>query len=418
LPDVRYKQGKGFYQWLMHIDRRIIYAVMFIVVIVPLIWSLNLKTYRTNPTERILKRMEKNYSDAKKQGNRPKPVIISASYSGSSKPELQPMTRSIIRHCFLRGIPVITFSFETEGAKIVEDLADELAIEYGAVYGQDYVNFGWKTPPLPVLLQLGTSAREALKEDARGNKYEDIPMLQNVKTYDDIDLVFDISASASWGSWVIYAKSRYNQDVAVGLTGVMVPAAYPYLETGQLVGIISALKGAAEYEDFVAGLEKEIGYSPFREKNIRVYLTLTLSGIPPSSKVYTSTAQDLLYKTKSAEFDAKLNTFYNKAQENYYAKRFEPDIASKLTGVKDEQKAAKKQAILDFLIKSNPDKIKEFDYMFMNEFKKREKTLLQGCTSEDKRAMVGMDAQAIAHVTIILFILIGNIGFFLSKWRR
>jgi len=198
----------------------------------------------------------------------------------------------------------------------------------------------------------------------------------------------------------------------------MVPAAYPYLETGQLVGIISALKGAAEYEDFVAKLEKEIDYSGKREKNIRVYLTLTLAGIPPSSKVYTSTAQELLYQTKTGEFEAKLKSYYDKAEEVYYTKGFESEIAQKLSTTKDEEKSAKRQILLTNLIKSNPDRIKEFDYMFMNDFRKKQKSLLESCNSEDKRAMVGMDAQAIAHVTIILFILIGNIGFFLTKWRR
>ncbi|MBN1233131.1 MAG: hypothetical protein JXA60_07255 [Candidatus Coatesbacteria bacterium] len=405
---------KSFYERIMHIDRRIIYAIIMIVVLIPLIWSLNLKTYHTEPITKIYNRLEQNHKNAKKNGVKPKPVFMCVTYGGSAKPELHPMTRSVLRHCYLRGIPVISFAFEPEAAKIAEDIMDEVAFEYGAVYGKDYACFGFKYPPLPLILGLGTNAKEALKEDVRGNKYEDIPVMHGIRTYDDIDLLFDFSASASWMTWVVYAKSRFNQDIAVGLTGVMVSQAYPYLETGQLVGILTGLKGAAEYEDYLMKMEKETEYSSMREKNLKVYLTLTQANITPTSKNYVDIAERLLRNTPEGEFEKKLKDYYDIAQNLYYKKYFAKELSARESKAKND---AEKKSLLNDILSQNQDKVKELDYLFLKDFKKKYNDLLATSISENKRAMVGMDAQAIAHVVIILFILIGNIGFFLSKWR-
>jgi hypothetical protein len=39
--------------------------------------------------------------------------------------------------------------------------------------------------------------------------------------------------------------------VGAGLTAVMAPKYYPFLQTGQLSGLLSGMKGAAEYENLI-----------------------------------------------------------------------------------------------------------------------------------------------------------------------
>ncbi len=48
--------------------------------------------------------------------------------------------------------------------------------------------------------------------------------------------------------WIAYGQGRYNFPLALGLTGVMGADYYPYLNSGQIFGLMAGLLGAAQYE--------------------------------------------------------------------------------------------------------------------------------------------------------------------------
>jgi len=48
--------------------------------------------------------------------------------------------------------------------------------------------------------------------------------------------------------WIQYANAKYGVPLALGVTGVMASDYYPYLQSGQIFGLIPGMKGAAEYE--------------------------------------------------------------------------------------------------------------------------------------------------------------------------
>jgi hypothetical protein len=75
--------------------------------------------------------------------------------------------------------------------------------------------------------------------------------MKDIKTLADIPLIVTISGTAVIDSWIAYAGARYHKKVAAGATAVMVPQFYPYLQTGQLEGLLGGLKGAAEYEKLI-----------------------------------------------------------------------------------------------------------------------------------------------------------------------
>ena len=76
-------------------------------------------------------------------------------------------------------------------------------------------------------------------------------MMQNITNYDQIDLLVDFASSDTVESWIIYANVQYNQKIAAGVTGVIIAQMFPYLQTEQLVGLLSGILGAAEYENLV-----------------------------------------------------------------------------------------------------------------------------------------------------------------------
>jgi hypothetical protein len=73
-----------------------------------------------------------------------------------------------------------------------------------------------------------------------------------VKSSRDIDFVMTLSSGDPGVlHWIIYFNARYGTPIGAATTGIMAPQQYPYLSSGQLVGLLGGMKGAAEYEMLV-----------------------------------------------------------------------------------------------------------------------------------------------------------------------
>jgi len=76
--------------------------------------------------------------------------------------------------------------------------------------------------------------------------------MEGVGSFGDIDLIVELSAGdPGLRHWVMIAQARYHKILGAGCTAVMAPSYYPYLQTGQIAGLLGGLKGAAEYEQLV-----------------------------------------------------------------------------------------------------------------------------------------------------------------------
>jgi len=96
---------------------------------------------------------------------------------------------------------------------------------------------------------MGTSIPKTFPTDTRQTKVEDLPIMQGVKTFDDIVMLVNISGGLpGTKEWVLQVQSRYRVKLGSGCTAVSAPEFYPYLQSGQLVGLLGGMKGAAEYE--------------------------------------------------------------------------------------------------------------------------------------------------------------------------
>jgi len=76
--------------------------------------------------------------------------------------------------------------------------------------------------------------------------------MANIHNYDDVGLITALSSGSSPLWFIVFARTKFGVEVGAGCTAVMAPELYPYLETGQLSGMLGGMKGAAEYEALVA----------------------------------------------------------------------------------------------------------------------------------------------------------------------
>ena len=226
---------------LQEIDRRYIFLFIGMAAIVPLIFPLGLPLGVTPSSENLF-----NAVDSLREGS---VVILTFDYYPSTLPETQPMSYAALRHLFRKNIRVITLTVIPLGAlSVMEGVVNDVAREYDKEYGVDYVNLGYKYGYVAVMLGMGRRISDIFPRDNYNTKLEDIPLMQEVKNYDDVDFLFVVADNATVDYWVSLVNAQFGLPMGAGVTAVMAPKSYSFLQTGQMVGLLGGMKGAAEYE--------------------------------------------------------------------------------------------------------------------------------------------------------------------------
>jgi hypothetical protein len=232
-----------FFESFTKLDRRIIFLLMALGVLIPLLFPLGLKEHVTDPVQNVYDFIENVPND--------KPIILSTDYDASVLPEVYPMTLSILRHAFEKDIQVIGLTLHPAGTGLGLMAMDQIGQEYGKEYGKDYAFLGYKAGISGVILGMGEDIHDVFPQDYYGNNVDTLDILREVRNYDDVSFLITFAASSIPESWIMYANSRYGQEVACGVTAVMAADFYPYLQTGQFVGMLAGMKGASEYETLI-----------------------------------------------------------------------------------------------------------------------------------------------------------------------
>ncbi len=235
---------------IRNIDRRIIFTIIALAIIVPLLIPVGFPIKVSPSVRNLYDELESLHSGSK--------VLISFDFGASTYPEIYPMSMAILRHLFKRGVKPIIMGLWPEGVPFAERALAVTTEEAGKVYGEDYVNLGFKAGGIVVMQALGRSIEEAFPEDAYGTPIGDIPLMKDVRNYDDITMVIDLSAGdPGIPAWVMIAQGRFGKKVGGGCTAVSAPQYFAYLQAGQLVGLMGGMKGAAEYETLIK--KKDLG---------------------------------------------------------------------------------------------------------------------------------------------------------------
>jgi hypothetical protein len=226
---------------LQSIDRRIIFVLIALAVIIPILRGIGLPVRVTDEVKRLYDAVE-----ALPPGSK---VLISLDYDPATFPEVYPMNLAVVRHLFRKDLKVVAMALWPMGPSLGEMAFDIAAEEYGKEYGEDYVNLGYKIGGIAVISRVATAIREVYPEDQLGTPIGELPVMEGVTGFRDFRFIVDFSAGdPGVPYWVMIAASRYHMPLGAGCTAVSAPNFYPYLDAGQLVGLLGGMKGAAEYE--------------------------------------------------------------------------------------------------------------------------------------------------------------------------
>ena len=227
------------------VDRRWIFLIIGLVVILPLYFPMGLPIRATNTTQQVY-----NTIDALPAGSK---ILLSCEYGPSTKPEIHPMVLSLMRHLFKNGHKIYVTCLWPDGQFLAEEALDLVGgEEYGLTYGEDYALLGFRPGGEAVIKGIVSDLRKVYTIDVRGTKVTEIPMMEGIHRFEDFDFLF--SASAGYPGtieWVQYAVDPTNIPMSTGTTSIQVNEVMPYVAAGQVQGIIAGMPGAAEYEALI-----------------------------------------------------------------------------------------------------------------------------------------------------------------------
>jgi hypothetical protein len=230
----------NFYERMMSLDRRWVYLVIGVVVVVTAIWTFRVPLYITPEVRSVY-----DFVESLTPGE---VLMIGVDYAPEVMAELHPMSYAITRQCFSKDVKLLLCCLHQNGPGMVEQVIAQVAEEYGKVNGVDYVYLGYKPYPSITILAMGQNFRIPFPEDYYGTPLDSLPMMRNMTNFDNVKAIINISGGSGTEYWINYANGRYNAKLAIGVTGVMTADYYPFLQSGQIFGLIGGMKGASEYE--------------------------------------------------------------------------------------------------------------------------------------------------------------------------
>ena len=232
---------RDFADRILSLDRRFIFILIGLVILIPLLYPIGLPVRVSAEAQRVY-----DYIERLPEGAR---MVVSLDYDPASKPELQPMTVAILRHTFRRNLRLIGLTLWPTGTSMAESELTRIGQEFGKVYGQDYVFLGYAPGEANAILSMGQDLYAAFPTDYYGTPTPTIPVLNAIRSLQDVAYVFSLSAGfPGLDTWYVYGKEKYGFELGGGSVAVSVPKFYPLLNTGQIQGLLGGLRGAAEYE--------------------------------------------------------------------------------------------------------------------------------------------------------------------------
>ena len=227
------------------IDRRWIFLIIAAVVIVPLLIPVGLPIRPTDTTKNVYDSIEKLPVGSK--------VLLSVEYSPSTRPENHPMTISILRHLFKNDHKVFITCLWPDGQFMAQDAINQVAKqEFNKTYGVDYVFLGFRPGNEAVVKGIVSNLRKLYTVDVYQKKIDEIPLMNGINNFKDFDFLFSSSAGFPGTiEWVQYASDPTGIPMASGVTSIQVNEVMPYVQAGQMVGVLAGMPGAAEYEALI-----------------------------------------------------------------------------------------------------------------------------------------------------------------------
>ncbi len=168
---------------LGNVDRRWIFLLIGIVVIVPLFKPIGLPVRPTDSSQDTYNALE-----ALPEGSK---VLLSVEYGPSTKPEIHPMTIGVMRHLFRNNHKLYITCLWPDGLFMAREAITQVAEqEMEKIYGEDYVFLGFRPGNEAVIKGIVSNIRKMYTIDANNTLISEIPLMDGITNIYDFDFLF------------------------------------------------------------------------------------------------------------------------------------------------------------------------------------------------------------------------------------
>lgn len=224
------------------VDRRIIFAYIFISVATPILFPITFEAKATPIARALFDRIESLPPGS--------PVMISYDFDPAMAPEVLPMANAVTRHCMERGHKVTFIAIWATGQSLLnQTLQRVVRTEFpDKRQGIDWVNLGYKAGNEGVMNVIVTNLRKMFPTEVNSIPLDSVPMLSDIRSCRDYSLIVSFGGGQPGPKeWILYVGDPGNVPIGAGTAAVSAPQLYAYYPK-QLIGLLGGVKGAAEYE--------------------------------------------------------------------------------------------------------------------------------------------------------------------------
>lgn len=231
---------------ILTLDKRIIYIVMLLAMALPMFMTFGLPIRIGQSTQDAYDIIE-----ALPEGSI---VWIGAEMGASQEAELAPMINSLMRHLLQKKLRVVIASFNSQGPTLAQRWSQSVLDEFKVEQGVNFINIGYRTGFNATMDKARTSIVDAFSDvDITGKKLSTMPMMADLKSAKDIDLVIamDVGSPGTDDYIASWQATGDVMNMIGGVAAVEIPNNMVKYNAKLLKGLVGGMSGAAQYEKLV-----------------------------------------------------------------------------------------------------------------------------------------------------------------------
>lgn len=233
-------EKESIWSKLLSIDRRILYWILVVLIIIPLVTPLGLPIPISDATRKFY-----DVLNSLPEGS---VVILDNSAGVIAWAEIGPATIAVTKFLIAKNFRVIIWSTTAaEVGSLTEQYLLGLFEDAGKQYGVDYVLIGYIPGAVSALATLAKDIHYP-RTDFYGTDLETLKILENVETAEDIDAVVLSEAGGEGGYYVGQWVAPYRTTLLDICTGALVSERMIAYNAGQIKGMVTGARGGAEIE--------------------------------------------------------------------------------------------------------------------------------------------------------------------------
>lgn len=233
-------EKRGLLEKVKNIDRKLMFALMAILMAVPYFRPLGL------PMEISVNTNE--FYDLIESAEAGDVVLIYSDYDLSNMPSVGGGIIGSTKQLIRLGLKAVYVTVQPQGPLVFETHMRPIFEEAGYKDGVDFVNLGYATGGLAMVARIADDIKAVYTEDWLGRDVDDMPMMKDISNHEDFAFVLCYASGSVFAEqWYV----KYGTTILATPMAVEFMQSYPLYEAGSIAAMLNGPRGCAEYEQLL-----------------------------------------------------------------------------------------------------------------------------------------------------------------------